>query len=67
MLYVMFSVNAAIKPARYPIPHVQDFLDSLAGGTIFSKIDLVRAYHQTPVAPEDRGRTKNGNRHFFLA
>ena len=31
---------------RYPIPHIQDLTQCLAGSKIFSKIDLVRAYYQ---------------------
>ena len=34
-------------------PHLQDFTAALQGATIFTHIDLVRAYHQIPVAPED--------------
>ena len=50
-------LNAATKPDRYPVPHVQDFSARLAGCKIFSKIDLVRAYHQIPVAPEHVSKT----------
>ena len=42
---------------RYPLPHIQDFSSQLAGATMFSKIDLVRGYHQIPVATDDISKT----------
>ena len=42
---------------RYLIPHLQDFTATLQGATIFSHIDLVRAYHQIPVAEENIPKT----------
>ncbi|UYV63697.1 hypothetical protein LAZ67_2005345 [Cordylochernes scorpioides] len=46
-------LNAVTQPDCYPIPHIQDFTQSLHGCTIFSKIDLMKAYHHFPINQED--------------
>jgi transposase InsO family protein len=48
--------NVTIKD-QYPLPHIRDVNAHIFGSTIFSKIDLVRAYHHVSVAPEDRQKT----------
>ncbi|BHF72618.1 hypothetical protein SprV_0401568600 [Sparganum proliferum] len=51
------ALNNATIPDRYPVPHLQDFAGALFGKSVFSKIDLVRAFHQIPIAPEDVPKT----------
>ena len=41
----------------YPLPHIQDFSAKLAGSVVFSKIDLVKGYHQIPVCQKDIPKT----------
>jgi Reverse transcriptase (RNA-dependent DNA polymerase) len=50
-------LNMATVHDRYPLPNIQDFTSHLHGCTIFSKIDLVKGYHQVPVAAEDVPKT----------
>ena len=51
------ALNKVTVPDRYPVPHLHDFTATIRGATIFTHIDLIRAYHQIPVAPEDVPKT----------
>lgn len=42
---------------KYPIPNIRDFQSILHKKRLFSKIDLVKAFHQIAVAPEDVEKT----------
>jgi hypothetical protein len=50
-------LNDATVPDRYPVPHIQDFSAQLAGMRVFSKVDLIRGYHQVPMTVVDIPKT----------
>ena len=50
-------LNEMTKDDKYPLPHIHDFNARLLGAKVFSKVDLIRGYHQIPVAAEDIEKT----------
>ena len=50
-------LNCSTEDDRYPVPRIHDFTANLAGKAVFSKVDLIRGYHQVPVRPEDIPKT----------
>ena len=59
------SLNAQTVPDRYPIPHIQDFTQRLAGSKFFSKIDKTAVttpfglfnFTRTPFGLRNSGQT----------
>ena len=46
-------LNAVSEDVAYPITHMQDCLDTVAGSGVLSVMDITAAYHQIPVAAEN--------------
>ena len=51
------TANTAIKLDSYPIPKVEDLFSNLAGGIIFSKLDMSQAYAQLRLSEASRAIT----------
>ncbi|GBM38201.1 Transposon Ty3-I Gag-Pol polyprotein, partial [Araneus ventricosus] len=51
------ALNAQTIPDKYPIRYIHDFTSYLHGKTVFTTLDLKRAYHQVPMHEEDKQKT----------
>ena len=50
-------LNNLTTTDRYPVRNLQDFNNELRGKKYFSKVDLLKGYHQIPVNPADIRKT----------
>ena len=50
-------LNAKTVPDAYPLPRMDDCLDSLGDAAVFTTLDCNSGYWQVPIAPEDRDKT----------
>ena len=51
------KLNVATADDRYTLPHIHSFSAVTFGASVFSVLDLVRGYHQIPMAPKDIKKT----------
>jgi hypothetical protein len=51
------ALNTISIKNRYPLPRIDDLLDSLNGACVFSGLDLAAGYWQIPIKEEDRHKT----------
>lgn len=53
----LWATNRTIAVEAYPLPTVEELVNSLAGAQHFSKLDLTSTYHQGERSPESRDLT----------
>lgn len=50
-------LNSVTKDDLYPLPRIEELLETVSGASYISTIDLAKGYYQIPVAPEDQEKT----------
>ena len=64
------QINKVTVKNKYPLPRIEDLLDQLRGGSVFSKIDLRSGYYQLRVkevdVPKTAFRTRYGHYEFLV-
>ncbi|XP_050229324.1 uncharacterized protein LOC126678470 [Mercurialis annua] len=51
------DLNKACPKDSFPLPHIDQLVDSTAGHALYAFLDAKAGYHQIPMAPEDQERT----------
>ena len=51
------KVNSVTRKDAYPLPRINDVLDTLAGSKLFSTLDLISGYWQVGLHQEDKEKT----------
>ena len=59
-------INAVTVKDAFPLPRIQDCLDTVAGATLFSTFNLTSSYHQIPVRGQDIPKTAFVTKHGLL-
>ena len=57
------GINGVTKKDVFPLPHMEECIDALAGNIYFSKLDANSAYWQIPMKEEDKEKTAFRTRH----
>ena len=57
------TANKVLNLEHYPIPSLEDMVQSLQGGVVFSKVDLSHAYNQVELEADSKKYTRNTKNH----
>ena len=59
-------LNELTEADNFPLPRIEDCLDTVAGCKVFSTLDLTSGYHQIPLRKEDIPKTAFISKHVLF-
>ncbi len=48
------KLNASIKKDQYPLPFMDEFINTVVGHEVYTFLDMFLRYHQISITPKDQ-------------